>query len=140
MPSKRECLECLDRDEFVSEIRSSGRSEIYARQMNRYIDEFLRFCLCKYGRDCLSEVSRKQLEEFARKVADSIITPTTYNPAKKTTTPIRSDTAVVKIRAVINWYEWLERTGKIEKNPAEGLVAAELLRQGDRSQGRKSCS
>jgi site-specific recombinase XerC len=137
MPAKRKCLECVERDEYVSEVRRGGGAEIYARQMNRYIDDFLRFCLRRYGQASFSQVSRKQIEEFAREIAGGIFAPQTFNPAKKANAPIRADTAAIKIRVVIKWYEWLEANGKIKKNPAEGLVAAELLRKADGARNRK---
>lgn len=130
MGKRRECLDCPEREHFVSEIRRKGRSELYARQMNRYIDEFLRFCRDKYGHASPTEVTSEQIRAFAQSLGQSTFTAATYNPAKRIRSRITSHTALLKVSAVLKWCKWLHETSRIEQNPAEELSSTDLLGSG----------
>ena len=129
MKTERKCLECPEREEYVSTLESEGFSEVYVRQMNRYIDEFVRVCRDQHAHSCPSHITRSQIEGFAQHVADSTFSAITDNPARKVHRPIKPGTAITKISVVLRWLEWLAKAGKIEGSPAAGLNAQDLFQQ-----------
>lgn len=110
---RRECLECVEREAYVDECRRDGQTEITVRCKNRYIDEFLRYCLETHKHADASRVKALHVKEFAQRLR---------------TVSVNDDTVRAKLAAVLAWLMWLHETGRIKSNPTTGLSAAGLLR------------
>src|SRR5689334_14852471 len=92
MPPRRKCVECPERDNYVASLRLKGLNEIGVRCAERYIDEFLKFRQEDSGHTGAKTIKKNELQEFAKHL----------NLA-----PVLKQTMGVKIRAVLNWLQWM---------------------------------
>lgn len=112
MPSK-------EREDYVSRVRQRGVTFVAERQVNRYIDEFLRF-RASIDRPNLRDLSSEDLLAYARRLERS---------------GLKFVTARTKLMIAAAWCRWLFQSGRVKTNAAEGLNASGLLK---RMRGRPS--
>ena len=108
----RECLPSKEREEYVSHIRMQGYTTVAERQVNRYTDEFLRFCSSHSRHANAQNISAKDLLSYAKHLER---TSKTFVTAR------------TKMSIVLQWCRWLTETGRMKKNPAENLKASQLV-------------
>jgi site-specific recombinase XerD len=119
----RECLPCQEREDYVLEVRRAGVTRVTERQRNRYIDEFLRFCLEQSHQASVRKISVVDLKAYGKHVARS---------SRKFTT------ARTKVAIVLVWCRWLFDKGHIKQNLADGLNSSDLLPQTRKGELRRS--
>jgi site-specific recombinase XerC len=107
----RECLPSKEREEYVSHVRRRGVTHVTERQVNRYIDEFLRF-RASLDRLKLGDLSSNDLLAYAKHLERSNRTFVT---------------ARTKLTITLAWCRWLFATGRVKANAAEGLDSTAML-------------
>lgn len=112
MPSRRTCLPIAERDDYVATRRLSGLSEVTVRIIERYVDEFLRFCEENSGHSEAKSVTRDDIVSFAE---------------EQSKPGILKDTARLKVASVLGWLAWLVEQKRILNNPAGKVAAKELI-------------
>jgi hypothetical protein len=112
MKPLRKCLPSKEREDYVSYVRRQGCTFIRERQTNRYIDEFLRFCSSHSHHSNARSIGTRDILTYAKHLERTCGTFVT---------------ARVKMAIVLKWSGWLYETGRIKRDPAEGLTAKELL-------------
>ena len=108
----RECLPSKEREDYVAYVRRQGVTFVTERQTNRYVDEFLRFCLARSKHSSAVDISSKDILQYAKHLERTCMTFVT---------------ARVKMSIVLQWSRWLHETGRIKENPADNLKARSLL-------------
>lgn len=108
----RECLPSPEREEYVLESRRAGCTFVTERQRNRYIDEFLRFCLEQAHHASARKVTTADLRAFGKHVARSCR---------------KVQTARTKVTIVLAWCRWLLEKGYVKQDPGEGLRSTDLV-------------
>ena len=107
----RECLPSKEREEYVSRVRRRGLSIVFERQVNRYIDEFLRF-RASIDRPNLSDLSSRDIFAYVKHLERSNRTFVT---------------ARTKLTIALEWCRWLFETGRVKTDVTEGLNASRAL-------------
>ena len=107
----RECLPSKEREEYVSRVRRRGVTFVTERQVNRYVDEFLRF-FESMNRGKLSDLTSRDLVAYAKHLERSNRTFVT---------------ARTKLAVALKWSRWLFETGRLKNDVAEGLSASGAL-------------
>jgi site-specific recombinase XerC len=110
--NSREYLPSEEREDYVAYARRRGCTLVTALQKNRYVDEFIRFCSSHSGHSHVKDISRMDFLNYGKWLESSCRTYATGQ---------------TKIGRAIQWFNWLAETGRIEKNPARGLVAGRLI-------------
>jgi site-specific recombinase XerC len=107
----RECLPSKEREEYVSRVRERGITFVTERQVNRYIDEFLRFRASR-GRTSLTDLGSRDLLAYAGHLERSNRTFVT---------------ARIKLAVALQWCRWLFEVGRLETDVTEGISASGAL-------------
>jgi site-specific recombinase XerC len=108
----RECLPSKEREEYVFHMRKQGCTLVTERQTNRYADELLRFCSTHSNHANAQKISVSDLLSYAKHLER---TSKTFGTARS------------KLTIALKWCRWLSETGRIKRNPAEGLNATKLV-------------
>ena len=113
MPPRRQLIPSKERDEYIAIYRQNRHNEITVRCKERYIDAFLRFCEQRFETTDPKNLGQLQLSAFANHL---------------TKQPILLSTATTQLNAILNWFTWLAKLGKIPKNSLEGVMASSFVK------------
>jgi hypothetical protein len=93
---KRTCLPSPEREAYVSAMRSRGLGAISVGCINRYIDEFLRFALERYGCTRVSKLPQATLIDYGHMLQRQ---------------PVMMVSRISKFRTVCGWLRWCRNHG-----------------------------
>jgi site-specific recombinase XerD len=108
----RECLPSKEREEYVVHVRRRGCTFVTERQVNRYIDEFLRFCEATFGHTNAQRIGASDLMKYGK-----------YLEQREHTFV----TARAKMTLALQWCRWLAATKRIARDPAPGMKATAMV-------------